>query len=81
MDLLTYGGIAVVAILIGLAEVFKKLGLPIKFVPLACVTLGVAFGIIIYNHDLMHGILLGLATGLSSVGLYSATKNVSEGIK
>ena len=76
---------AIVALIIGIAEILKKIGLPAKYIPIIDVMLGIAAGICVYglmlNHDLANGALIGLAMGLSACGLFSGVKNVVEGFK
>ena len=77
-----YAGIALIPLVIGLAEVIKKIGLNSKFVPLANLILGLIAGIIFLNPgDIRAGIIQGLFIGLSASGLYSGIKNVKEGIQ
>lgn len=74
-----YAGIAIVPLLIGLLEVFKKLGLNDKYVPIFSVVLGIGTGIALFSEgDLATGIIQGTFIGLSAVGLYSGTKNTLE---
>lgn len=74
-----YAGIAIVPLLIGLLEVFKKLGLNDKYVPIFSVVLGIGTGIALFSEgDLATGIIQGIFIGLSAVGLYSGTKNTLE---
>lgn len=76
---------AIVALIIGLAEIFKKAGLPAKFIPILDVVLGIVSGICVYGLmmklDIANGILVGVAMGLSACGLFSGIKNVAEGFK
>jgi len=69
-----------VAIIIGLAEVAKRMGLETRFIPLLDVTLGLIGGIMIYGITLGYGILrgavIGIALGLEACGLFSGCKNL-----
>jgi len=77
-----YAGIALIPLIIGLAEVIKKIGLNSKFIPLVNLILGLIAGIIFLNPgDIKAGIIQGLFIGLSASGLYSGVKNTVEGIK
>jgi len=71
------------AVVIGLVEVAKKLGMSEKFAPLLALILGLGFAFMGFtaNPDLASTIIGGIIIGLSAVGLYSGTKNVIEGIK
>lgn len=69
-----------VALIIGLAEVVKRLGMETRFIPLFDVAIGLIGGIIIYGVDLGYGILrgalIGIALGLEACGLFSGCKNL-----
>jgi len=77
-----YAGIAIIPLLVGLLEVFKKVGLREKYVPVFSLILGIGTGIALFaDGDIKKGIIQGIFIGLSAVGLYSGTKNTIEGIK
>ena len=78
---LVYAGIPAVALIMGIAELLKKVGFNAKFIPVVNVVLGLVAGIALNPGDIMAGIFTGLAVGLSAGGLYSGTKNTNEGIK
>ena len=74
----------VIAIIIGLVEVFKKIGLNKKFAPLLSILLGLVFSfLVIYFADtpVLNAIIGGIIIGLSATGLYSGVKNTTEGLK
>lgn len=74
-----YAGIAIIPLLIGILEVFKKLGLKEKYVPVVSVVLGMGLGVSLFSSgDLKMGLTQGVFIGLSAVGLYSGTKNTLE---
>lgn len=70
--------VMIIPLIIGIVEVFKRIGLPKKFSPLLSLTLGLLFGILYINAPLKEGVLVGLMLGLSASGLYSGTKNIVE---
>lgn len=74
-----------VALIIGLAELAKNLGLPKRFIPLFDVVLGIISGLVVYGYEyhlgLIRGFMLGLAIGLSACGLFSGVKNIVEKAK
>ena len=78
---INYG--VLVAVVIGLVEVAKRIGVPEKFAPLVSLILGLGLSFLgfVANPDLASTIIGGIIIGLSAVGLYSGTKNVIEGIK
>lgn len=69
-----------VALIIGLAEVVKRLGMETRFIPLFDVAIGLIGGIMIYGMNLGYGILrgtlIGIALGLEACGLFSGCKNL-----
>lgn len=72
--------IGLVALIMGLSEIIKGLGLKSKFIPVANIAMGIGFGFLT-TPDIKQAIVMGLFMGLSASGLYSGTKNVSEGIR
>lgn len=76
-----YAGIAIIPLLIGILEIFKKLGVNQKIIPVISLIIGVGLGIALFSAgDLKVGIIQGIYIGLSAVGLYSGAKNTVEGI-
>lgn len=82
-ELLTYliTPVAQVALIIGVAEIIKKVGCPTRWIPLIDLALGLASGVFVYGHNLGYGIengiIIGMALGLSACGLFSGIKNVA----
>ena len=62
-----------VALIIGLAQLVKNMGVPAKWIPLLDVVLGLMSGVIVYGFEydlgILKGVMLGLAIGLSACGL------------
>lgn len=80
MDLQVYD-IAIIPLIVGLVALATSLGLPKKFAPVLAVVLGVVVGLVyLAPGNAAEGILVGIATGLSSVGLYSGTKNTVQAV-
>ncbi|NLA10514.1 MAG: hypothetical protein GX883_00105 [Firmicutes bacterium] len=76
MDQLTTYGIALVPVIIGLAELLKRFGLPNRLVPLAAMAMGLFFSFFyLAPGEPKRAILMGMVLGLSAVGLFSGTKN------
>lgn len=71
---------ALVAILMIVVEILKGLGLNHRFAPLAALLLGMVAGYFFVSAD-SQGVLAGIVIGLTSVGLYSGTKNVKKGVE
>ena len=74
--------VAQVALIIGIAEIIKKLGLPTRYIPLVDLALGLISGISVYvlskGYDWVSGVMIGIAIGLSACGLFSGIKNLTE---
>jgi hypothetical protein len=86
-ELITYlfTPVAQVAVIIGLAEIIKRMGLDNRYIPMVDLGLGLASGIFVYGYmmelGIAQGIMLGIALGLSACGLFSGVKNTLEGVK
>lgn len=87
-DLITYllSPVAQVALIIGLAEVIKRMNwFDKEYIPIVDVVLGLTSGILVYGQmmgmGIGKGIILGIAEGLSACGLFSGVKNISEVIR
>jgi len=80
MDTLIVGGVAASVIIIGLVEVAKRSGMPVKWAPLLSLCLGivvaVAYGLLnqVTGSAWLDLVGLGILAGLSACGIYSGTK-------
>ncbi|MES1919148.1 hypothetical protein MHBO_001012 [Bonamia ostreae] len=73
-----YAGIGVIALIVGLGEMFKKIGFPPKYLPLVDLGLGLVAGtLLIQPNDIKSGIVQGLYIGLSASGLFSGAKHIA----
>lgn len=70
----------IIPIIIGIVEVVKRAGLPIKFSPLVSLALGLFFGFV-FLDTFPESLIIGLIIGLSATGLYSGSKNLSEALR
>ncbi|MFK2824118.1 hypothetical protein QYG89_00215 [Bacillus sp. B190/17] len=70
--------IAIIPLVLGVVELFKRGGMPVKYSPFVAVILGLLFGIFYIGTDIKEGIIIGLMLGLSASGLYSSSKNAME---
>lgn len=70
-----------IALIIGLAEVAKKIGLNKRWIPLVDLGIGLMSGIFIYHfvfdNGVIESIVIGIALGLSACGLFSGFKNLA----
>lgn len=75
--------IGLTALVIGIAEMCKKCGVPHKWIPLLDVGLGLLGGIFVFGiemgYGVFKGVIVGLAIGLSACGLFSGIKNLVGG--
>ncbi len=82
MDEIAIYGMALVPIIMGLIELLKRVGIPKRLTPLFAVLIGILSGLYyISPDDPKKAVMLGIVLGLSSIGLYSGTKNTYEGFK
>jgi NADH:ubiquinone oxidoreductase subunit 4 (subunit M) len=74
-----FAGVCIVSVIMGLAQLLKKMGFKTRYIPIANLVMGLAAGIFILNpKDVRAGIVQGLAMGLSASGLFSSVKNVYQ---
>lgn len=78
MELLSYAGIPAVVLIIGISSILTNLGVNKKIIPIINLILGLGAGIALNFPDIMQGVFVGLAVGLSASGLYSGVKNTME---
>jgi len=65
-------GIGAVALCGAVLKVAEKMGLPEKFSPVVACSFGIIEGLVVYGQeDLLQGVVLGFAAGLSTLGLLS----------
>lgn len=71
-----------VALIIGIAQLIKNIGFPVKFIPLTDLLLGLLSGVVVYGYEfdlgIIKGVMIGLAMGLSACGLFSGIKNTVQ---
>lgn len=69
------------ALIVGLAEMVKGLGVNKRWIPLVDLAFGIASGIFVYHFYFQNGIIesvvVGVALGLSACGLFSGIKNIA----
>ncbi|NMB35049.1 MAG: hypothetical protein GX989_02050 [Firmicutes bacterium] len=75
------GGASSIALVLGLVQLAKILGLKEKYCPFLSLCLGllVSLGYHFYNHKTWYeAVIIGLVIGLSAMGLYSGTKETVQ---
>lgn len=74
-----FSPVGLAALVIGIAELCKRCGLPSKWIPLVDVVLGIVGGFFVFGLEMGYGafkgIIIGIAIGLSACGLFSGIKN------
>lgn len=88
MDMVV-NGISIMALVVGLVEAAKKLGITGPYSTALALALGTAFGVAFYVHQAggwpadfagwFEAIVTGLAVGLASTGLYDVGRRFSRG--
>jgi len=85
MDMELFSGVSAVIVIIGLIQVLKAvLNFNAKWAPVLAVIFGLiaSFGFLYYGETkAFEAVVMGLAIGLSAVGLYSGSKNTLEGFR
>lgn len=72
--------LALIPVIIGVNQVWKKLGLATRYVPLASIVVGIAVSYFTPGVTLPFQIIVGgLVVGLSAVGLFSGTRATVQG--
>lgn len=78
-------GIGLVPLIVGIALVINKLGLPKRWVPLLDLILGLLLGVAyLSDGDIKKGILIGLWLGLAATGMnqgVGVVKNGDNGVR
>lgn len=66
-----------ISLIVGLAEVFKRIGLEPQWVPAIDVLLGLLISFFMYdNNRISERIVIGICLGLEACGLFSGIKNM-----
>jgi len=79
MELLQTG--AGIAIIIGLVQISKEVGLPAKYASLLALLLGIGAAFLVPAATVGATIIAGVVLGLAASGLYSGGKNAIENFK
>lgn len=73
---------AQIALIIGLAELVKKIGLANRWIPIFDLVMGLVSGLCVYGlamgYGPVNGLILGIFMGLSACGLFSGIKNLTQ---
>lgn len=69
---------AFIAIVVGLSQITKNVGLANKYIPLLNLAFGVMLGVSFLSGDIKANVLQGLIIGLSASGLYDQSKLLTK---
>ncbi|HFK1544977.1 holin [Bacillus toyonensis] len=64
----------IIAVVVGLSQIVKTIGLQTKYVPLLNLTLGIVLGVLFLDGDNKTNVFQGIIIGLSASGLFDHTK-------
>jgi hypothetical protein len=67
-----------IAVLIGVSQVAKGLGLSAKFIPALNLVLGIGAGFLVSDLSIAESLITGAIIGLSASGLYDQKKIVTK---
>ena len=74
--------VVVIAVIIGLVQLTKKLEwLPVKYLPLLSLILGIVAGVIYFEGEIQNKVMFGIILGLSASGLFDQSKIITKGDK
>ncbi|HEK9101985.1 TPA: holin [Bacillus pseudomycoides] len=63
-----------IAVIVGLSQIAKTIGLQTKYIPLVNLTLGIVLGVLFLGGDIKTNVFQGIIIGLSASGLFDHTK-------
>lgn len=67
-----------IAVITGLSQIIKGLGLEKKYIPAANVALGILLGVFFLPAGIKENILSGLIVGLAASGLFDQSKIMKQ---
>lgn len=70
--------VAILPIIIGIAQVLKNIGLDTKYIPIVNILLSTILGIILNLDNILKGVVFGLALGLTAGGTYDVVKATKQ---
>ena len=81
MEIFEYLGFGIPAVVIGLMELLKGVGVKKRVIPFINIGLTVAiFTLYVYPSDIKTGVYVGIIASLTSMGLFNASKSTIKGI-
>ncbi|HDR7432614.1 TPA: holin [Bacillus anthracis] len=68
----------IIAVVVGLSQIAKTIGLQTKYVPLLNLTFGIVLGVLFLGGDIKTNVFQGIIIGLSASGLFDHTKIIKK---
>ncbi|MDT2288720.1 transposase [Paenibacillus larvae] len=62
--------VVIVAVIVGIVEMAKGIGLPVRLAPVLSVILGIVAGVVYFPDDIKTSIMFGIVSGLTSSAGY-----------
>lgn len=69
-----------IAVVVGLSQISKTIGLQTKYIPLLNLTLGIVLGVLFLSQDIKTSVFQGIIIGLSASGLFDHTKIMKKDV-
>ncbi|MED0970082.1 holin [Bacillus paramycoides] len=70
----------IIAVVVGLSQITKTIGLQTKYVPLLNLTLGIVLGVLFLDGGIKTNVFQGIIIGLSASGLFDHTKIMKKDV-
>ncbi|QWS00223.1 holin [Bacillus cereus] len=70
----------IIAVVVGLSQIGKTIGLQTKYVPLLNLTLGIVLGVLFLGGDIKTNVFQGIIIGISASGLFDHTKIMKKDV-
>lgn len=67
-----------IAVIVALVELFKRIGAPKKYLPLISLAIGLVAGVFYLEGTIQEQVLYGVIIGLSASGLFDQSKIVTK---
>jgi hypothetical protein len=67
-----------IAVIVGLGQVGKQLGVSAKYLPVISLVLGIVGGVFFADGEMANRVMTGIMLGLSASGLYDQSKLLTK---
>lgn len=66
---------ALVPVIVAILSALKSAGFPTRYIPALAISAGILIGLFLSKWDIVNGLIIGGAIGLSAIGAHSGIKN------